>query len=415
MFNSFVKSNKFTDNFIALKFISSYYFLYSILVLISNVFFIWPTISYFTVLIISLYYFFFFLGLISGSYINRPIEISHSYSVNNFIKYFPFAMMLGPIAIWLILIKEYGGLAVIFTIGNAIRYDQIGQDTGIFPPILTYFNSIVYASFAIYLSLYLKNRSFVVLRGVILLFISIFLIDLSLFGRIGMIYSLFMLIGFIYFLKKELNQQNKRVSKKKIILYSSILLILTISPRIIRSTEINQEPLNEYYNDNALRFPLPIYLQQVDQIVYTMVGPYYALDYKLGKDFEYGFGKANFTPVYRFLVRVGLINYNGYYNRIDENAINLSREFNVYSIIWDAYYDFGILGVIILPFIIGLYFAVLFKTKGLYHTAEKIYLTGWLGFSIFFNAFAFGNFMISWLLIVFFKFFTRIKFSPVKN
>ncbi len=59
--------------------------------------------------------------------------------------------------------------------------------------------------------------------------------------------------------------------------------------------------------------------------------------------------------------------------------------------------DFGIIGIIILPFVFGTIVSYLFKYHGIYADALKIILLAWLFYTPIYNAFSFGGFLIAFV------------------
>ena len=70
---------------------------------------------------------------------------------------------------------------------------------------------------------------------------------------------------------------------------------------------------------------------------------------------------------------------------------------NIFTIIGEIYMDFGIIGIIILPFVFGSIVGFLFKYHGIYADALKMILFAWLFYTPIYNAFSFGGFLISFV------------------
>ena len=103
-------------------------------------------------------------------------------------------------------------------------------------------------------------------------------------------------------------------------------------------------------------------------------------------------GKALFTPVFRFLEKLGLVNDDGI-NYIYE-YVKIPFPFNVFTYLRDIYSDFGHIGFYIIPYIVGAistYISISLRFKfSLPKIFMLIYLYMFIMFSVIYNPFSFG-------------------------
>jgi oligosaccharide repeat unit polymerase len=303
---------------------------------------------------------------------------------------------------WFIFVKHYGSIAYLLENAYAIRQENIGQSIAIVPPLITYTNSLVYGLFALSLARFGTEPHPRHLPLTILLFLLIIFNDLYLFGRIGMLYGIFCLIGFLL-----VYRVGHLITFKKLLLFL-LLLVILVSPRLIRRSSglfdlqmfVPQETL-EY-----VKVPLPPILNEVVDTYASYWSSIYALDGYLDKSEtnEFSKGFRTFTPAFRIINRIMGF---GYVSTIDETEERLPYHYNIYTVIRDFYGDFGLVGLVTFPLGIGYFLGLLFQSRGLVQDALKIYMTGWLFYTPLYNAFSFGNFFISFVFLVILGMFSR--------
>ena len=302
------------------------------------------------------------------------------------------------------LFNRFGSLEYILYNAYVVRYQQIGKETetGLVSVYLNYPSSLIYGLFALCLARIGSGGGKWYKAAALYFFLLIFLNNLATFGRNGILYAIFCIMGFFaVFRTKGL------ITAKNILLLTVLFVVLT-TPRLIRTAggdfSVNVDAWLSDYSEPYLRYPVPRITKQALDAYIDYSGGIYALD-----DYIYShpggedtLGFRTLTPVFRFYNRlVGI----GYVSTIDPGSWNLPfggiyPEFNVYTFIRDLYGDFGILGVAIVPCLIGLFFGALFNCRGVGYDALKIYSMGWLLYTPVCNIFSFGGFLISFVFLL---------------
>lgn len=289
---------------------------------------------------------------------------------------------------WYIYIQEYGSLEYIFLNAMKIRVKSIGQADGIIPVYFTYMNATVLVAFALALSMigYVKENKYKFLLAY--LFTLIFFCDLLTFGRIGILYSVFMVFGYWIVYKKKI------VTKSNVGILSLLLLLFSL-PRLIRGSFDNfSATMNVYAPYLHIEIP-PIFNSLVSIYIYYFSAPYALSDY-LDRCDEFTYGTRNFAPLYNIIYR--FLSVDKHVVLIDGFS-EIPFEYNIYTVIRDFYGDFGIIGVVVLSLMLGIYLGRLFSMKGAMINAIKIYMIGWIFYSPVYNPFMFGGFFLAFVLL----------------
>jgi len=302
--------------------------------------------------------------------------------------------------VWNEMIQRYGSLNYILSNASLIRAESIGTNTSPIPVWITYIASTTQFSFALSLILIeysKKNLKYIILA--IYTFILITLLDLSAFGRIGTLYSVFTIIGFFLFFKK-------RIFTLKRILLIVIAFLLMMSPRYIRGD-------NDAFTFTILAFapylksdfnPFVVLLLTFYMYYFSAI-PAMSVHYEMPAE-PLLYGERTFTPLYnvisRFLLeddRIILI----------DKFVNIPYPVNIYSIVKDLTSDFGFWGMLVVAFLFGLILGNIFRIrhKGIIWDALRVFMFGWILYIPIYNAFSFGGFFLSFMLLLLFAMFVR--------
>jgi hypothetical protein len=300
------------------------------------------------------------------------------------------------------LFNRYGSLEYILYNANVVRYQEIGKETGLVAFYAGYGSSLIYGLFALCLARIGSGGGKWYKAAALYFFLLIFLNDLGTFGRNGILYAVFCIMGFFAVFRIR-----RLITARNILLLAVLFLVLS-TPRLIRTAggdfSVNVDAWLADYSEPYLRYPVPrITKQAVDAYINYISGIYALDDYIYATPGgEHTLGFRTLTPVFRFYNRLVGIEY---VSTIDYGARNLEfgdihSGFNVYTFIRDLYGDFGIWGVAIVPCLIGLFFGALFNCRGVGYDALKIYSMGWLLYTPVCNIFSFGGFLISFVFLL---------------
>jgi len=336
-------------------------------------------------------YFTFYLCLYIGASFGLmlpKIKLPKIFNNANYFLYFLLVLIsITTFWSWKIMLTKYGSLAFIYYNAYTIRLDSIGKTVSTIPVFFSYCNSFIYALFVIYL-VKLKNNlnTKYIIYLLIYCFVLIVLNDLLAFGRIGILYSIFCIIGYIFYYKVKINF-------KRIILFLLIIFIFAL-PRLIRGSFDNfKASINNYEPYFKTEVPSSLNFLMTNYIYYF--SSIYALsDYLNTTDFYMTNGERNFTPFYNVINRF-IINENKI-TLIERNA-KVPFSYNIYSIVKDLYTDFTYPGSIVVSLLFGL--TIGFFARAKCHSIS-IYLIGWILYTPIYNAFSFGGFFFSFVLLI---------------
>ncbi len=372
--------------------ILGFYFGYFLMTLAGNIFIQYKTISPLTLIVIIVYVIAVFSGALIGEALKIPkIKLSAFLSLDSALWLGSGIALLALLYTWYLHLQFYGSLSYMIANAFTIRSETIGGGRQITPVYIGYLSSLAYGLFALALAMYGNLRTWRYVIAATLLFVLCALGDLVTFGRIGMLYAIFSLIGFFLIFKVA-------IFRPRNIILLFVLFALLMLPRLLRGSFDNFEgSLWSIYP--FLKIQLPVSLNPfLATYIYYFSSPY-ALDAYLesaGFASQYSWGLRTFTPIVRILNRfIGV----DYISTIDP-MVYIPFNFNIYTIIRDYYQDFGLLGIVLLPLLSGISMGIIFRWKGTIYDAIKIYLIGWLFYTPIFNAFSFGGFMISFAFLI---------------
>lgn len=380
----------------AYRIVVAFYTVFVIIALAGNILIPYPIIGMVTWSLIIIYIF----SMMMGAYLGKGIKLPYIKGIlspRSIIIFCVVAVTFAVVYSWSLLIKRYGTISYIFINAYSIRVSNIGGAGEEFiPAYISYLQSLIYAAFSLTLAYVGEIKSANMRMLAVYLFVLIFLTDLQLFGRIGMIYSIFCLGGyFLIFRPKHL------LTPKNIVIFL-LLFFLMLSPRLIRRGGEGLPFFSGETNDrfSFLKYNVPSAFNELIYSYSNYFSSLYALDDYIENDNQpHSLGWRTFTPIFRVYNRLSGDRYR-YVSTIDEPASKLPfPEYNIYTVIRDFYGDFGLVGITILPFLIGIYYGILFNFKGIFFNAQKIYFLGWLFYTPIYNAFSFGGFFISFLFL----------------
>jgi oligosaccharide repeat unit polymerase len=379
----------------AYQIIIAFYSIFIVLALLGKFLIPYPAVSLITWLIWICYIFSISLGAFLGRSIKLPV-IKGFVPLKSTIIFCIIITSLAVIYTWLLIIAKYGAISYIIANAYSIRINTIGSAEDSFIPVyISYVASLIYASFTLILAFIGKKYNFKFVLLAIFMFVLIFLADLQTFGRIGILYGVFSIFGFLIIFKVR-----KILSLRNFLIFFLIFFIMT-SPRIIRRGGAGLPFIDNNGNDSLsyVKYEVPVILNEFVDTYYNYFSSFYALDdYVMNQHSKCTLGWRTFTPIVRIINRFF---GKSYISTIDIECSNLpTKEYNIYTVIRDFYGDFSIIGIIVLPFLIGVYFGIIFRFKSVIYDAQKIYLLGWLFYTPIYNAFSFGGFLISFIFLV---------------
>jgi len=375
-----------------LKVASFFYIGYFLLSVLGNLLISFRPITFFTFEMLILYG----VSLILGIYMSNIdifkkhfISFNYKISIKKLIIGISVFTTMSILFSWVYLINYYGNLEYMFLNAYTIRSNSIGQAEGLIPVYLTYMNGLIFALFSIVLSYIGHSGNYKYKLLCVYLFLLILLSDLISFGRIGMLYAIFSIIGYYLVFKKKL------FSMQNIMLCITLFLVLSL-PRLIRGSFDNFDASIAVYLP-YLKYKINAFFNPfIVNYIYYFSAPY-ALDYYLvNVDIPPTYGMRNFAPIYNFIYRI--FDSNMHIGLIDSSAY-IPFEYNIYTIVKDLYEDFDVVGVAVIPIFFGVYLGNLFKHSGIKFDALKIYMLGWIFYTPIYNVFSFGAFLISFFFL----------------
>lgn len=298
------------------------------------------------------------------------------------ILFFSFISLYAAVEFWMVLIRQFGSIPAVFLNAQVIyRLNISGKLSGTTP----YIYLVGYV--AVFLAgIYTAYKGKFTLLAFIPIF-SLILRDLAGSGRAGMLFALmefiFTIILFRYLLNKDRLGRFK-FSKLSIIVVSAILLGLFIASASLVKVSRGVVKAENYSGaskelrqtrDNLILSP-SLYLYLSSDV--GVLSKYFSSD---GEDTP--FGQNTFMTAYLFLSKFNIVErphefQKGYFIPMWTNTGTYIRELHA---------DFGMLGVLLGPFLLGLIITWLwfkfFENHSLIALAFLVYLNIIIGFSFF--------------------------------
>ena len=381
------KGTKFRiDNFIIL-----FYTIYLVIALFGYTFINYIQINISTLFIYFIYVLFLYFGAFIGIRLKiGPLFPRRSVKINDsFVRKFLIMFGVVTLLIWLKFINEYGSIEAIIANAYNIRENTIGESESIIPLWLTYLSSIEYAFFAILLILFHRTKKH--LGAIIYMFVIIILSDLQTFGRIGILFSIFSVIGWVIYTRKK-------ILTFKNFIFTFLLYNLLMLPRLIRGGFDNFSGTIDNY---AAYFTVKIspYFYGFISIYIYYFSSIFSFNQLFSVDIDHLYGFKNFAPLINILGR--LFPFLSIQRvQLIEPMAQIPFEYNIYSILGDIYIDFGFIGFFFLPVFFGFIIGCIFRINGFFIDALKILMFAWIFYSPIYNCFSFGSFFISFFFLV---------------
>jgi len=341
-------------------------------------------------------------------------EFINSAKLKKIIIFFSLIGIFSGLQQWYILIKLYGNIPSILLNGSEIYRMRVEE--GI-PGVIPYLQSFSYVG--LFLSgLYGAKKKSIPLITVLPLF-GVIVKELANFSRAGILLG-FVLFLTTYILTKNMIVTNDNIKAKKnksknVAIIIVIVILLISSAVFIRAFRGTVESFSGSSKElSSLRTNLLIspslYLYMSAHIgVFNMY-------LKVDEEKSEVFGKNTFLPIYNFIAKLNLVKHfkqyhRGYYIPVWTNTGTYLRELHS---------DFGIVGIILGPYLLGLFSTILIfvvnSRKNLFYLTLLVFLYVIIIFSFLVLISRLGVFYISLMLILFTIGFlqNKVLFFPSK-
>lgn len=369
-----------------------FYLAFLIVSLLGYVIFRFNLLSIYSLVLYVVYVLFFLVGVALGSKMVLG-KFSHLTIAPRTILNIIFCISASGIMLgWLYMIRYFGDIPTIIGNSYTIRSETIGDGIQIIPTPISYMASFANAGFAMALSLYFHYKEKRDLLMSVAFGVLIFLVDLQSFGRVGILFIIFLIVGCILLF-------HVKIKLRKILFYGSALLIILMIPRWIRGGS-SIEGISDTYLP-YLQFPLPEFLDPFVSLYAYYFSGLFAFSALIDKDIAFWYGERNFSSIINLFHR--FFDSGGDFHRITIIAepVYVPYKHNIYMILGESYMDFGVLGLVLLPLFFGVCIGLLFRYKGIYADALKLVFIGWLFYTPIYNLFSFGGFMLAYMVLAF--------------
>lgn len=377
------------------KFSILFYLVFFVISILGYVIFKFNDISVYTILLYYLYIQFFILGICIGSSF-VPIKVFHfRLNSKNLIKFMLPITVVAVVLGWVYMMKHYGSIAYIVAHSYDVRNETIGDGIQLIPTYVSYLSSFANAGLVLSISRFYHYREKQDILFTVAFSFLIFLVDLQSFGRVGILYIIFVLVGCVRLFRIKINL-------RKLLFYGIILLIILMLPRWLRGGS-SLEGVADTYTP-YLRYKLPSFCDPFISLYSYYFSGLYAFNELVTNqisDMQFWLGSRNFSS---------LINL---FNRLFGDAVEFQRitiiakpvyipySINIYTILGEAYMDFGEIGLILLPLFFGTCIGFFFKYSGVYADALKLVFVAWIFYNPIYNLFSFGGFMFAYMFLAF--------------
>ena len=182
--------------------------------------------------------------------------------------------------------------------------------------------------------------------------------------RSGLVDVFIFIAFFIFCCPFFLSEKNKKVARKKMIKNLCLIGVISIAAFAFLSFMTNQRLHNE--NEFSMTSVSDGVDDTFNHLLIYSIGPFRAFDYAIDNHYvdrlgghSYGLSTLGFVDYSLQLISNNIgINYktaNGrIYRLLQDNWINIPQDFNfAYTSLFNFYMDFGYLGILIIPFILG--------------------------------------------------------------
>jgi oligosaccharide repeat unit polymerase len=309
----------------------------------------------------------------------KNLNINNDHYIYKTIKILLIISFSAVLIKWIALISEFGSLAYIFKNANAVRYLLIGGGNVQLPSYLrfvSYASSLGMAAavFSAFYIFFISSKKIIPYLSIGVLLLN----DLTTFGRLGVIWSfMFFVSSFIlsiYLGRRRLKSKNVF---RVLLTFFIVLLIINI-PKFLRSGAFDANIGLKSYIESYFLYSTGSF---------TAFSEY--LKTAIPNSTK---GWALFYPWFKLFSRFGLVENIGFSFIYEFEYIPMG--FNVFTYLRDIYSDFGMLGIIIVPYLLGVistFFTIKLRKKfNLVSMILSIYVYMFLIFSVIYNPFSMG-------------------------
>lgn len=290
---------------------------------------------------------------------------------------------LAVFVMWCFLIVKYGGISSILHNAYQIRISTMGSQTSVYPVWLGYIGSLSYGLLPLGLAYRRRIVSFISFGDIVML-------DLVTFGRVGIVYAIFVIIGHVVLTERS------RISLKKVFMVMGLLVVLA-APRLIRGGFDNFEGTMKTYRP-YLKSSLPPALNiVVSNYIYYFSAPYALSQYMqetIGVS-NMSFGLRTMAPIANVVSRL----FGASRDTLVDPMASIPFPYNIYTAIHDWLVDYGFLGLLIGPFSTCMAFASLARGSGPGARSIRLFAFGYLFYTPIYFLLGLGGFFISLLML----------------
>ncbi len=265
------------------------------------------------------------------------------------IRVFLIISFLGVILLWKNLYSIIGSFSDIFSSGHIIKHEKLGRIV-----FANYMIAFAYPAAVLsicYLSVVNYKKLICYLP-----FLCMVLYGLSIFGRFPIVAGILIYVNG-YFLVQF---HNRRKKAKHYLLLTLLLLLTFIGSNFLLDlrTQSMRNPYSMYASQEVLdKFDkLPSFLGSEKSLLAAysyFAGPFGAFDATLENGDRYYLGKASFTPFFRLLAKFNLANEQELKKIRQRSRFYIPAPVVMPTYLGSAYLDFGIIGVLVFPYILG--------------------------------------------------------------
>ncbi len=248
---------------------------------------------------------------------------------------------------WMVLINKFGNFATVFISANLVYKMRVeGEIKGTIP----YLNAFAYAG--VFLGgVYTAYKGKITIKA-IFPFIVVIIHDMASAGRAGIFMGFVLFVLTFFFVRQffAANYPSKELSKVNL----SVSFVIVLSIFLVSTTLIkNYRGTLENFKASTLT------LKELERSYFISPSLYFYFSSNIGvlnKYFEHGgedkmLGENTFQPVYNLLSKVNIVPHSGFYPKgyfvpIWSNSATYLR---------DLHEDFGYLGILIFPYLLGLF------------------------------------------------------------
>jgi len=289
---------------------------------------------------------------------------------------------------WFVVVGRFGSIANVLILGNYLYSLRVSEGL---PGAIPYLGSLALTGAllgGVYTGLQGKLRLVAILPLIIII-----LIEIASMGRAKMIMAA-ILFATGYFLTRSHSASGGQMQQKykRALTLAAAVVILAMGSEFVRSVRGSAESFSG--STQTLRTLRGSAFITPSIYLYLTVN-YGVLDQFLKKDEEKSSWGANtFAPVYRALAKIGFDTYFPHYQRFYRTPANA----NTGTYLREFLADFGILGILIVPFFLGLaisHFWFSYQRKMTYTSLAVLsYLFVWVGMSIFYGVTRSGDLLV---------------------